>query len=374
MEKNNTIADHFSHLDDPRVERHRRHTLVDIITITICAALCGADDWVAIERFGKAKEAWFQGFLELPNGIPSHDSFGRFFSHLCPSSFQKCFIQWVQSITNNFPGKLIAIDGKTLRRSFTESDKKNAIHLVNAWSIENKLVLGQLKTDTKSNEITAIPELLEAIAVKGAVVSIDAMGCHKAIAEKIREKEAHYVLAVKNNQPRLYSAIHELLHSKKAKSYQRPAIDFYSSEKEQHGRHEIRRCWVYNAAAKLPIAAEWLDLAAVIRIETERTLQGKKTREQRYYISSQSLSAKEVSEMIQHHWQIENSLHWSLDVAFREDDSRIRKGHSAENMSRIRQIALNILKQDNTYKIGIKNKRLSAGWDHEYLMKLICSV
>ncbi|MCX4025040.1 ISAs1 family transposase [Spartinivicinus marinus] len=374
MVKNSTVLDHFEQLDDPRMERRRRHKLIDIITITICAALCGADDWVAIERFGNAKEAWFKSFLELPNGIPSHDTFGRFFSRLCPTSFQSCFIQWVQSITDSLPGKLVAIDGKTLRRSFTEPDKKNAIHLVNAWSIENKLVLGQLKTDIKSNEITAIPELLEAIAVKGAVVSIDAMGCHKAIAKKIREKGAHYLLAVKNNQRRLYSAIQEQLYSKKAKVYQRPAIDFHSSEKEQHGRHEIRRCWVYHSVAKLPIATEWIDLAAVIRVETERTLQGKKSKEQRYYISSQPLSAKAVSEMIQHHWQIENSLHWSLDVAFREDDSRIRIGHSAENMSRIRQIALNILKQDDTYKIGIKNKRLSAGWDHEYLMKLICSV
>lgn len=367
-----TIAEHFSELEDPR-RYNKRHLLHDIIVIAICAAICGADDWVAVEDFGHAKQSWFEEFLELPHGIPSHDTFGDVFRVLDSDQFRRGFIQWVQAVNEVTGGQIVPIDGKKLRRSHDKTLGKNAIHMVSAWAAENHVVLGQIKVDDKSNEITAIPQLLDLLEISGCIVTIDAMGCQREIARKIVEdKDADYVLALKGNQGGLFEDVKGLFEHAQEVGFEN--CEHYRTEEKGHGRREVRECWTASdseSLASIQSLADWQDLRTVIMVKSERFVGDKRSEESRYYISSLSGDAEQALEAVRGHWGIENKVHWVLDIAFREDDCRIRKGNGAQNFAILRHIALNLLKQEKTAKCGVKNKRLKAGWDESYLLKVL---
>jgi predicted transposase YbfD/YdcC len=365
------LMEHFAELEDPRIDRQKQHKLIDVLVLAICAILCGANDWVAVETFGKAKQEWFQEFLELPNGIPSHDTFGRVFALLSPDQLQESFLSWVQAVAQVTAGQVVAIDGKTLRRSYNRRSAKAAIQMVSAWATQNRLVLGQLKTEEKSNEITAIPELLKVLEVQGCIVTIDAMGCQKAIAKQIVDQGAEYVLALKPNQGTLYAAVEQWFQTADNTTSEDSSLSYYETEEQQHGRVEIRRHWATPAPNGLPTAAAWAKLRCVGRVEAERHIQGEVTIAQRYYIASIASDARQLAQAVRAHWEIENCVHWVLDVAFREDDSRVRSGHAPENLAVLRRLALNLLRQDKSTKLGIQNKRLKAGWDETYLARVV---
>jgi predicted transposase YbfD/YdcC len=370
-----SIERHFQELPDPRRETlNRRHLFIDVLVIAICGIICGANNWVAVATFGRAKEEWFQTFLDLPNGIPSHDTFTDIFAKLSPDQFQRCFIAWVSSIADLLPGEIVAVDGKTLRHSYDAQDAKGAIHMVSAWASRNALVLGQLKTEEKSNEITAIPQWLEVLELTGCLVTLDAMGCQKKIATKIVEKGANYLLALKENHPTLYAAVEGYFDAANAQEFEGYSIEFAETEDRNHGRLEYRRCWMTSDVAWLPQKDEWQDLQSLLMIESERHVNGEVSIEHRYYLSSATLDALSFLTGTRQHWSIENSLHWVLDVAFREDDARIRKGHGAENFAILRHLALNLLKQEQTAKVGMQTKRLKAGWDMSYLEKILAGM
>ena len=366
------IEEHFKSLPDPRRRTmNLRHNFIDILIIAICAIICGADSWVAVEEFGIAKEAWFRGFLELPNGIPSHDTFTNVFRKLASKQFEVCFTSWTESISELFDGEVVAVDGKTLRRSHDASFDKKAIHMVSAWASTNSIVLGQIKTEEKSNEITAIPELLFGLELKGCLVTIDAMGCQKKIAEAIIEQEADYLLAVKDNQPKLHQAVQDYFTQANKVAFEGYDVDFAETFDKGHGRIESRRCWVANdALPHIDGSQNWEGLQTIVMVEAERTEKEETTIEHRYYISSAEDTAEKLLGASREHWGIETSLHWRLDIAFREDESRIRKGNGAENFAILRHIALNLLNKEDTAKIGMKNKRLKAGWNESYLEKI----
>jgi predicted transposase YbfD/YdcC len=356
---------YFAELRDPRVERTRRHLLQDIVLIAIAAILSGAGGWDEIERYGKAKKAWLKSFLQLPHGIPSHDTFNRVFQALDPAELETSFLDWVRSLTRLTAGEVVAIDGKSLRGT-AKAEGKPIVHMVSAWASANNLVLGQRKTDAKSNEITAIPQLLSALELSGTVVTIDAIGCQKAIAQQIVTQQADYALAVKENQPSLLADIKD--------SFKMLAADSVDEQIDcGHGRVESRRCSVVADLSLLDHAAEWPGLRSLVRIQAERyhKATAKTERETRYYISSLEPDATKLNAAIRQHWGIENKLHWVLDVAFGEDLSRKRAGHAAENFSVLNRIALNLLKQDKTSKLGVHGKRLAAAWDHDYLLRLL---
>lgn len=365
-----SLLDHISVIADPRIEKKCRHKLVDIVAIAICAILSGADDWNSIEGFGKIKQDWFQRFLDLPNGIPSHDTFRRLFSILSPDEFRKFFSDWIRDIAGLVEG-VVAIDGKTLRRSHDKRLGKSAIHMVSAWSVENGLVLGQIKTEEKSNEITAIPKLLEILDLKGSIVTIDAMGCQKTIAKKIVEQEGDYLLALKGNQGKLADAVEATFNAATKVNHEGYSVDYYETSEKSRNRIEIRRHWTIKCDKKNEQEKMWEGLNIIGMVESQRTIHGKTSTENRYYIGSIENNAELFGRSVRHHWGIENSLHWCLDMGFREDESRIRKGHSAENFAVMRHIAVNLLKQDKTTKLGVKNKRLKAGWDTDYLVNLL---
>jgi predicted transposase YbfD/YdcC len=371
------IAEHFGSLDDPRTGNALRHRLLDIMVIALAAVLCGADDWTDVELFGTCKEAWFRTFLDLPNGIPSHDTFGRVFSRLDPEQFRSCFLSWIRAVSTLTQGQVINIDGKTVCGSRDTSAGRAAIHMISAWAAANHLVLGQLKVDGKSNEITAIPELLHALAVDGCTVTVDAIGCQKDIAETIIAKGGDYVLALKDNQPALHDDVRVLFADVDTSG--RGAFPHTTEEtvEKGHGRLERRRCTVISdptVVGALPAAAGWPELRAVIRVKATRQIEAESASSVRYYISSRAGSAAEMLPVIRGHWAIENSLHWVLDIAFREDERRMRKDNAAENAAILRHIALNLLKQDATVKVGIKGKRLKAGWDESYLLHLLSAL
>lgn len=365
------LAEHFEDIDDPRIERTKRHKLGDILTIAILAVICGADSWVGMESFGQAKEKWLKRILELPNGIPSHDTFARVFARLNPEQFQACFLSWVRTLVRLSEAEVVAIDGKTLRQSYDEKDSKAAIHMVSAWAAENRLVLGQQKVEAKSNEITAIPQLLKLLEIEGCVVTIDAMGCQKRIAQQIVERDADYVLALKANQGNLFKDVQQIFAHAESTQFAGVQFDFHETIDKAHGRVEIRRCWTMQQVEFLVDAEKWVKLTSIGMIQSERHINGKVERETRYYISSLSSDAARLSQAVRSHWQVENSLHWVLDIAFVEDACRIRKDYAPENLAVVRHIALNLLSQETTLKVGMKNKRLRAGWDEDYLLKVL---
>lgn len=363
--KSASLFEHFSIVSDPRIDRNKEHKLIDIITITICAVICGADTWVDIADFGVAKEAWLKKFLELRNGVPSHDTFRRVFSLLDPEEFQKGFLSWVKDISALTKGSVVAIDGKSVRRSHDKNVKP--LHLISAFAVENGITLGQKTVDGKTNEITAIPELLQLLELTGCIVTIDAMGTQGWIVKKIREQKADYALAVKGNQRRLLQDIQRTMD---AKCHPRTA-DYCRTSEHAHGREEIRECWITNDLELVRDRERWTDLRSIARITHTRTVNGNTTTQIRHYITSLTNDAEKLLKAVRNHWAIENTLHWTLDVAFREDESRTFVGHAQENLALIRKLSAGLLKHEASEKCGIAAKRKMAGWSDEYLLKIL---
>jgi predicted transposase YbfD/YdcC len=368
-----TIEEHFSAIEDPRLDRTKKHQLIDIITITLCAVIGGAETWSDIELFGNCKYDWFKSFLLLPNGIPSHDTFNRVFARLNPKQLEKCFADWVKSINNLLSGEQIAIDGKTLRHSYDYNNSQDAIVMVSAWAKNSGLVLAQKKVTKKSNEITAIPELLKVLELSGAIVTLDAMGCQKQIVNQIIEQSADYLITLKKNQGNLYKRVDELFQKVLVSSQPEYKYSTYSLDNLGHGRIENRHYHVLNnIQEQVDPKQEWSKLNSVVRVQYLRQLKsGKTKKENRYFITSLSKSAQQLADYIRGHWSIENQLHWVLDVEFGEDDSRIRFDNAPENLAVIRHIALNLLKQNKNFKGSIKSKRNRAGWDDNYLREIL---
>ena len=364
------LFDHFASLPDPRIARHRWHNLSDILVIAVCAVLCGAESFPAIEDFGHEREEWLKQFLELPEGIPSHDTFTRIFRLLDPVQFQACFLSWMEAVAAATAGEVVAIDGKALRRSFDKGRAKRAIHMVSAWATANGVVLGQRKVDAKSNEITAIPELLALLALKGCIVTIDAMGCQRAIAQKIVEQGADYVLALKGNQPTLEQAVERFFVTGPEAEAHRTKSNYHEQTEQGHGRVETRCAWISDALDAELTAAAWPGLQSIGMVEATRTLGGETSVEQRFYLSSLPPQAAQFAQAVRNHWGIENRLHWTLDVTFREDQSRLRTGYGAENFAVLRHIALNLLRQEPSAK-SLPRKRLACALNPDYLLKVL---
>lgn len=369
-EKSPSIETHFKGLSDPR-HHNKKHKLIDIMTIAICASICGADTFKQIEDFGKAKLKWLQRFLELPFGVPSHDTFGRVFALIDPKEFQRCFIDWVQMVQEIIGRQTIAVDGKALRRSFDTGSDKKAIHMVSAWASENGFVMGQVKTDEKSNEITAIPQLLRMLELSGCIVTIDAMGCQKKIAESIIKKEADYLFSLKGNHGDLHDDVKVFFNGCLKDGFKGINYDYYETVDGNHGRIETRKFWTVSDIDWLYGKRLWQGLKTIGMVESERQIGDNVSKECRFFISSLENDAKIFARAVRNHWGIENGLHWTLDIAFREDESRIRKDNAPENFAVLRHIALNLLKTEKTFKGSIKTKRLMAGWETSYLEKVI---
>jgi predicted transposase YbfD/YdcC len=366
-----SLKDHFSVIIDPRVDRTKAHLLEDILLLALLAMLCGAEGFVDFADFGRAKEAWLRTFLRLPNGIPSHDTFGRVFAALDPRQFAECFRNWTESLRRQIAGEIVALDGKTLRRSHDRRRGKGAIHLVSAWARDNGLVLGQLKVADKSNEITAIPELLRALELAGCIVTIDAMGAQKQIAREIIEADADYVLALKGNHERLHEEVATFLLDARQRGFKKVPHRFLESVEKEHGRIETRRYWITEEIGWLEDRALWEGLRSVGMVESIREVDGQTSTETRFFLCSLRADAGKFARAARGHWGIENQLHWSLDVAFAEDQCRVRAGHAAENLALLRHLTLNTLKRDTTRKRGLKGKQKNAAWDHSYLLSLL---
>jgi len=362
----NNWLERFAVIPDPRTGNRKAHKLIDIITIAIIATLCGEDDWVGIEEFGLAREEWFRQFLELPHGIPSHDTFGRVFSLISPEAFEQAFLSWTQDICRLTEGTIIAIDGKTARRSHDQTNGQKPLHLVSAWASENGMVLAQRKVDEKSNEIVAIPKLLDDLMIKGCIVTIDAIGCQKEIVHKIREKQADYAIAVKGNQKTLHDDIRTFFNDAQSREFRDIPHTYAKTVEKGHGRVEIRRYWLSPASCALLPDHGWSDLNGVGMVEAERHLDGKVTVERRYYITSLTDNIHEFARAVRAHWGIENGLHWVLDMTFREDELRIRKRNAAQNAAILRRLALNLLKQDQSAKKSLCLKRKYCSWKDDY--------
>lgn len=364
--ENISLLEHFSVLPDPRKADHNRmqYELHAVIIIAILAVICGADSWVEVSSFGREKEPWLKTFLNLQNGIPSHDTFGRIFALLDPIAFDRCFSAWVKSVRRTKKGDVIAIDGKSARRS--HGTNMRPLHLVNAFAAEHELVIGQRKVDGKSNEITAIPELLDLLYIKGCIVTTDAMGCQGYIVKKALENKADYMLAVKGNQGRLEEDIDRIFEKGDAH------IDRATTIERSHGRRETRIAEVTSDLAGIRDRVRWdglMSVAAVTR--TWHAPRGASSSEKRYFITSLSPDAAETLRVVRTHWRVENSLHWSLDISFREDESRVRIGHAGQNLALVRKLALNLLRREKSAKMGIKAKRLQAGWSEDYLLMVL---
>jgi predicted transposase YbfD/YdcC len=368
-----SITTHFAALEDPRIERSRLHNFMDILTIAICAVIAGADGWLDIAAYGRAKRAWLKTFLELPNGIPSHDTFRRVFCLLKPAAFQECFQRWIDALSEGLGLKRIAIDGKVLRRSFDRATGKRALHLVSAWATEQHLVLGQVAVDCKSNEITAIPKLLELLDVSGAIVTIDAMGCQKEIAAKVRAAGADYVLSVKDNQPHLLEDIQSCF----ARGFDTDFAGMEHSSHEEtfkgHGREETYSVQTILNPTGIRNVEDWQNLRALTFMLCTRREAGKvMTEEVRYYVGSKAATAKAYLNYVRGHWGIENGQHWILDVCFQEDQSRMRTDHSPENMALLRRLALSLLKKHKG-KGSVRGKRLRGGWDNDFVLEVLAT-
>jgi predicted transposase YbfD/YdcC len=372
---NASIVEHFQTLEDPRIERTKKHNLLDILVIALCTLLTGGEGFQDMALFGQSKQAWLQTFLALPHGIPSHDTCGRVFARLNPQRFQECFLSWTRAVAQFTEGTLISLDGKTVKASFDRATTTSPLHMVSAWcSEQGGLVLGQRKTDTKSNEITAIPELLQLLAIKGCIVTIDAMGCQTAIARQIQAQGGDYLLALKSNHKKASAAVKRYFHQHIEHHLAwRTAENFFDAFDDSHGRTVRRRVWTITDLFPLPELTKWPGLQSVIVVETIRMAhqQAPVTSDYRVYISSLVRSATAFASMIRQHWDIENKLHWSLDVTFNEDHCRIRKEHAAENMAAVRHVALNLLRQEHSQQISLRQKRLLCGLDEHYLLMVL---
>ena len=367
------FARHFVKLTDPRLDRTKRHALLDILILALCATLGGANGWADIERFGKAKLAFFRQFLCLPNGIPSHDTFGRVFAQLDPAALLVCIQEWLAALGHAVNQEVVAIDGKTLRGSFDTAAGQNPLHLVSAWATEARLVLGQVAVDAKSNEITAIPQLLALLDLRGCIVTIDAMGCQKEIAAAIRAQEADYVLTIKDNQPTLHQAVHEAFLAHADADFTDPTLRRLKKVERGHGREETREYFIAAAPSALADAGEWKDLRSIGLVMRTREVDGDLSEEVVYYLSSLPPKVKTFAKAVREHWGIENRLHWSLDVTFAEDQSRVRKDHGPANLGMLRRLALSILQQDTSSNDSLRGKRLSAGWDEDRLLRILAA-
>jgi predicted transposase YbfD/YdcC len=363
------IKGHFASLTDPR-RRKVTHPLINIVTIALCAVIAGADDFVTIAAWGRQKRAWLARFLDLSGGIPSHDRFNAIFKAIKPDEFERCLLSWITSLHEVTAGQLVAIDGKTLRQSFDKADAKSAIHMVSAWATANHISLGQVVVDRKSNEITAIPKLLEMLDISGALVTIDAMGCQVEIAERIIDSGADYCLAVKANQPTLHRGIIDFFAEHLEDDFAGAGARHHETHGRGHGREEWRFYTICRAPEDLPDGSRWAGLKAIGMSITDSMRDGKNCCEARYYILSRYVSASRFAEAVRGRWGIE-SMHWQLDVTFGEDQSRTRLGHADTNFSVLRRAALGLLKNETTAKVGIKNRRLRAGWDESYLEKVL---
>jgi predicted transposase YbfD/YdcC len=364
----------FQEIPDLR-RNNCRHKLIDVLSIALFAVICGADGWTAVAAYGRAKLTWLKTFLELPHGIPSHDTFGDVFAKLKPEVFERCFMEWMKRLVQLSGGKLVAIDGKSLRQSFQHGwDKSGMAHMVSAFVEANKMVFAQIKADGKGQELSAIEQLLELLELNGAVVTIDALGCQKDIAQQILDAHGQYVLQVKENQPTLREKLRVLFLDLRLENFAGVKHDYFTETDGDHGRIETRRLWVFWEVHLLgDLADPWPGLRSLIVVERTREVNGKVSVELHYYISSLDgrTRAKRMARYIRGHWSVENNLHWQLDVSFREDQRRIRKGHGAENFSRLCRIALNLLKNEKTETVGIAIKRQRSGWDNDYLLKVV---
>lgn len=371
-----TITKHFASLPDPRGGNALQHALGDILVIALCAIICGADGWVEVEAWGNAKRQWLEQFLELPNGIPSHDTFGRVFARLDPKEFERCFLSWIHAVAKRTQRQVVSIDGKKLRRSHNRPLGKRAIEMVSAWASANRLVFGQVKVGDRSTAVTAIPKLLRMLELTGCIVTIDAEGCQTKIAERIVQQGGDYQLAVKENQGQLYQDLQDLFAGCDEVAFRQVPHDYAKQINKGHGRIEIRECWTLSDPeyrAYLYHGAAWKGLRTLVRVRAERRIGSMRSVEDRYYISSLEGNAQRALRIARGHWGIENGLHWVLDIAFREDESRVRKDHAPENLAVLRHIALNLLKREKTAHVGMHAKRLKAGWDEAYLLQVLTS-
>ena len=366
-----SLKDYFADLPDCRLERCKEHKLIDIVMIGILATICGAEHFTEMQTFGEAKHEWLKTFLELKNGIPSHDTFGRVFARLDPAAFQERFIRWTQALRTATADEVIGLDGKTARRSHDKAKGLKALHLVSAWASTNRLVLGQLKVDQKSNEMTVVPELLRLLDLKGCIVTADALNTHKKIAAEAREQGAEYILALKENHPILHAEVTDIFEVVREEDHAVGGLSTAATVEQNHGRIESRRCWSIEAPECLTGFAEWRDLRSLILLESTREVRGNSSTELRYYLSSLAPDAERATKAIRQHWGIENSLHWVLDVAFHEDASRVRMGNAPENLALVRKITHNLLQQETTHKRGVKSKRFLAALDEDYLLKVL---
>jgi len=375
-----SLIEHFKDLADPRIDRTKEHDLIDVLIIAVCCLLCAGESFNDMEDFGKAKEEWFKGFLKLRHGIPSHDTFNRVFQALDPKQFLECFLRWTQSLREAIPQEVVALDGKALRRAMNKSQTPR--YVVSAWAESNGLVLGQLKVDEKSNEITAVPELLRVLELAGCIVTVDAMGCQKKIAKEIIEADADYVLALKGNQEKVHQEVKSFLDaSLEQQKQQRPkgalvpkeaaALKSCETLEKDHGRIETRRYYQSDYLDWFADKDQWEGLRSVGMVESIRQIDGKSTLERRYYLSSLPVEVETFGRAVRGHWGVENKLHWVMDVCFREDQSRARQGYAAENLATLRRLALNLLKREKTKRRGIRGKQLNASWDHPYLLRLL---
>jgi len=366
---------HFSVLSDPRIDRTKKHNLIDILFIAICTIICGGEGFTDMEEFGEAKESWLRKYLELPYGIPSHDTFRRVFATLNPEAFGECFTKWSQALHDATNGEVIALDGKTIRHSFDTYSGQPPLHMVSAWATETGLALGQVRVDKKSNEITAIPKLLAMLDVSGRIITTDAMGCQREIAKKIVDKKGDYVFCLKGNHESMHDEVKFFFDECKSADYQDVEHRYFETVEKEHGRIEIRRCWVVedDAIKWLEREDQWPTMRSIAAVESERRIRGKTTVETRYFISSLKGSAEKVARAVREHWAIENSLHWVLDVTFNEDMSRIRKDNAPENLSILRKIALNAVKKEQTCKASVRRRVKRAGWDNSYLELVLVS-